>query len=245
MSKSQNILRENTGARTLVITGGSKGIGESTIACFQKEGWEIINISRTACALPDVKNFNIDLNSIDEVKKQTRALEESIAQASTVCLVHNAVLYQPDAIPSLLLDDLQQTLQINVVAPVLLNQIFIPYMPPGSSIIYLGSTLSEKAVPGSASYVISKHAIIGLMRATTQDLINNGIRSACVCPGLVDTGLLFNTMDEQTLTYLLANKVIGKRLIEPDEIAKVIYFCATNPVLNGAIIHANLGQVAD
>jgi NADP-dependent 3-hydroxy acid dehydrogenase YdfG len=66
-----------------------------------------------------------------------------------------------------------------------------------------------------------------------------------VNPGLVDTKLLKDTMDEETQSFLLENIVLGGRLIEPFEIADVIYFCATTPCINGAVIDANLGQAAD
>jgi 3-oxoacyl-[acyl-carrier protein] reductase len=65
-------------------------------------------------------------------------------------------------------------------------------MGPGSSVLYVGSTLSEKAVPGSFSYVVSKHAQLGMMRATCQDLMGTGIHTAMVCPGFTDTEMLRN-----------------------------------------------------
>jgi hypothetical protein len=51
--------------------------------------------------------------------------------------------------------------------------------------------------------------------------------------------------DEKLLQHLLTTKVMAKRLIDPSEIASVIHFAAISPVLNGIVIHANLGQVAD
>ena len=115
-------------------------------------------------------------------------------------------------------------------------------MLPGSSIIYIGSTLAEKAVPNSVSYTVSKHAIKGLMKTTCQDLAGTDIQTCCINPGLVDTALLKNTMNKETLDNLLNNTIMGKRLIQPDEIAKIIYFCATTSALNGATIDANLGE---
>ena len=58
--------------------------------------------------------------------------------------------------------NLRNILEINVVVPTALNRILIPNMSEGSAIIYVGSTLSEKAVPGAFSYVTSKHAVVGV-----------------------------------------------------------------------------------
>ena|SRR3990167_9827243 len=229
----------------LIITGGSRGIGEKTIACFIQNGWQAINISRKPCDLPQVINISIDLSSSANVQKNAEKLQACIKEKGIISLVHNAAFYKRDSLDSLSLLDLQHTLETNVISPIALNQIFIPYMKPGSSIIYIGSTLSEKAVPGSASYVISKHALIGLMRTTCQDLIGKDIRTCCICPGLVDTTILRETMDESTINMLIDSKIIGKRLIEPQEIADVIHFCATSTVMNGSTIHANLGHIAD
>jgi NADP-dependent 3-hydroxy acid dehydrogenase YdfG len=229
----------------LVITGGSRGIGEKTIAYFLQEGWKAINLSRTPCQLPGVDNIQVDLLEPEQIEEITSTLQSKLKGADNIALVHNAAFYKRDTIDALPIAQLQQTLMVNVVAAITLNQMVIPVMPPKSSIIYIGTTLAEKAVPGSASYTVSKHAIVGLMKATCQDLAGRQIRSCLVNPGLVDTQLLKDTMDKETLTFLLDTQVIGKRLIAPEEIAKVIYFCATNEVINGSIIRANLGQVSD
>ena len=229
----------------LVITGGSKGIGEKTVEYFMQQGWEAINLSRTPCQLTNVKNITVDLSSLDDIAKQENVLHETLKDARAICLVHNAGYYKRDSINNPSVENLQLTLSVNVVAPVALNKIIIPLMKHGSSIIYIGSTLSEKAVPNGASYVVSKHAVVGLMRATCQDLAEKAIRSVCVCPGFVDTDMVKANFDEKGLQQLVATKVLAKRLIEPAEIASVIHFAAISPVLNGIVIHANLGQVAD
>ena len=115
-------------------------------------------------------------------------------------------------------------------------------MGAGSCILYVGSTLSEKAVPGSFSYVVSKHAIVGMMRGTCQDLAGTGIHTACVCPGFTDTEMLREHVPDDAMASVSAMSAFG-RLIEPAEVAATLLFAAENPVLNGAVLHANLGQV--
>ena len=229
----------------LVMTGGSRGIGEKTISRFLQQGWKAVNLSRSPCALSDVVNINVDLSSATQIEQHADKLRHVLNNATQICLVHNAAYYKRDRVDAMSLDDFQHTLAVNLLASVALNQIIIPLMKPKSSIIYIGSTLAEKAVPHAASYIISKHAIVGLMRVTCQDLKDRQIRSCCICPGLVDTKMLNETMDTETINYLVENKVIGKRLIDPAEIADVIHFCASNATINGVTIHANLGQLAD
>lgn len=228
-----------------MITGGSRGIGEKTIAYFQEHGWHAINLSRSPCLLDKVVNIPINLTDWDKLNHYQSQLTALIKNPGTIALVHNAAHYERDKVDSLNPQTLKLTLDINVIAAAALNTLLLPMMTPSSSIIYIGSTLGEKAVPNSASYSVSKHALIGLMRATCQDLAGKDIHTCCICPGFVDTHLLRETMDASRIEQLVANKVTAKRLIQPIEIAKTIYFCATNAVINGAVLHSNLGQVAD
>lgn len=229
----------------VIVTGASRGIGEKTLERFQKEDWEIINISRTASAIPSVTQIQLDLADLAAINTHKNVLQEVIPENSQICLVHNAAFYKPDKVDTLQFADVERTFNVNIFAAMLLNQMFIPLMLPDSVIIYIGTTLSTKGVPGSASYSISKHAQVGLMRATCQDLMPKKIRSLCICPGLVNTRLLHETMSQELLTHLLNTQVMGQRLIEPQEIANIIYFCATNPAINGEVIHANLGLASD
>ena len=227
----------------LVLTGGSTGIGKKTIGQFMAQGWEAINISRSNCALPSVINMNIDLSSDQWVQQYHQKLSDMAQNAEKICLVHNAAKFERDSVMTLTEESLRSVLQLNLVSPVSLNKILLPFMRPGSSIIYIGSTLSEMAVPDRASYVISKHALVGLMRSTCQDLAGKEISTCCICPGFVNTKMLTEAVDRKILDELIKQNVTAGRLIEPEEIADLIFYCATHPVMNGAVLHANLGQV--
>lgn len=227
----------------LVITGASKGIGLATARRFADEGYRVINISRSPAPDERIENHRTDL-SLDDAEWQLRELLLKTLQAGRICVVHNAGKLANDTADATLTEAFEEILNINVVAPHFINQIVMPRMHPGSSIIYLGSTLSEKAVPNTYSYVVSKHAIVGMMRATCQDLAGREIHTACICPGFTDTEMLRAHVgdDARVLRDIAAASTFG-RLVEPEEIAAAIWFAANNPVVNGAVIHANLGQV--
>ena len=162
--------------------------------------------------------------------------------AEEIVLVHNAARLTSDKVDSTDSDELRQTMEINLIASNTLNKNLIPFMKPGSSILYIGSTLSEKAVPNSFSYVTSKHAVIGMMRATCQDLISTGIHTSCICPGFTDTEMLRSHVPDEFMDSVRAMSAYG-RLVDPGEIAVTIFWASQNPVINGSIIHANLGQI--
>lgn len=227
-----------------VITGASQGIGEACAASFLHKGWHVINLSRKSCTLLNVLNFSVDLSNFNWREEVEADLIHEICNAKQICVVHNAGVAWRDTITALPAEQFRQVLEINVVAPSILNQILLPYMKPHSSIIYIGSTLSEKAVSHNASYIASKHAIVGLMKATCQDLDNSGIHTCCVCPGLTDTPMLRQRVnnDEKILDFF-RHMSSAHRLVEPNEIASLVTFCAENPVINGSVLHAHLGQI--
>ncbi|MFB1484152.1 SDR family NAD(P)-dependent oxidoreductase [Corallococcus sp. RDP092CA] len=227
----------------VLITGASRGIGRAAAARFREEGWRVINVSRGPCGVPGVVNVPVDLAVPGWEPAVEQALRDGAGQGR-LCVVHNAALYEHDDALTMDADHLRRVLEVNVVAPLVLNRLARPLLSPGSSLLYVASTLGEKAVKGVASYVTTKHALIGMMRATCQDLVGTRIHTAAVCPGFTDTEMLREHMgaDPAVRAGVAAMSTFG-RLIAPEEIANVLYLCATTPVLNGAVIHANLGQV--
>ncbi len=149
---------------------------------------------------------------------------------------------QSDNVENMDQDNLREVLEVNLVGPSILNKIVIPYMNKGSSILYVGSTLSEKAVPQMSSYVTTKHGMVGLMRSTCQDLFGRFIHTACICPGATETEMLVEYVQgNKDALIMMAQTLSENRLISPKEIASTLLFCAQNSVINGSIIHANLG----
>ena len=229
--------------KTAVITGASVGIGEATAKAFLDDGYAVYNLSRRQCPLAGIENITCDLSSQEDTAAGCANLLETVRGSESVALVHNASQMLKDSTLDCDSDQLRAVLETNVVAINSLNQQLLPEMPTGSSVIYIGSTLSEKAVAGSFSYVVSKHAQLGMMRATCQDLMGRGIHTAMVCPGFTDTEMLRTHLgDNPDVAAAIASMNSFNRLIDPTEIAELIHWAHHNPVINGAVLHANLGQ---
>jgi NAD(P)-dependent dehydrogenase (short-subunit alcohol dehydrogenase family) len=228
---------------TAIITGASVGIGRATAEAFLADGYQVYNLSRRPCPVPGVMNLSCDLATTASIDLACKTLEAAIVSAQSVALVHNACQMLKDSVADCDSDALRRVLETNVVAINSLNQQLLPHLPRSSSVIYVGSTLSEKAVPGSFSYVVSKHAQLGMMRATCQDLMGSGLHTALVCPGFTDTEMLRTHLgDDPGVERLFAEMNSFGRLINPIEIAELIRWAHHNPVINGSVLHANLGQ---
>lgn len=226
----------------LVITGASSGIGLATARVFIESGYAVINLSRSACDVDGVTNIACDLADPNFLPGIETTLLAGIAEAETLCLVHNAARLAHDCVAEVSPEELRSVYEINLIAPAVLNRMLLPSMSPGSSILYVGSTLGEKAVPGSFSYVTSKHAAIGMMRATCQDLAGSGVHTACINPGFTDTEMLRDHIPADVMPEIAQMSAYG-RLIEPSEIARTLLFAAQTPVINGSVMNANLGQI--
>ncbi len=222
-----------------IVTGASAGIGLATAARFLDAGYRVVNLSRRPCPLDGVTHIPCDL--ADPAFAAAESLAPLLAGAERIALVHNASRLQNDTARTTECAALRAVLEVNVVASNALNRLALPHMRPGSCILFVGSTLAEKAVPGSFSYVVSKHAQIGMMRAVCQDLAGAGVHTACICPGFTDTEMLRAHVPPDAMDAVRAMSAFG-RLVEPAEIADALFWAAHSPVVNGSVIHANLGQ---
>ncbi|MEO0344767.1 MAG: SDR family oxidoreductase [Pseudomonadota bacterium] len=230
-------------SRLAIITGASAGIGAATARRLFEDGWRVINLSRRPCPVDGVESLETDLAQAP-APELVASLRDACAASERVAIVHNAGLLASDDARGITPEALHAALQVNVVAPATLNAALIDALPAGSAIVFIGSTLGDKAVGGALSYATSKHAVHGLMRATCQDLAGSGVHTAVVAPGFTDTEMLRNHVGgDSDILDAIASGVTFGRLIEPEEIAATIAFCIDNAVINGAVIHANLGQI--
>ena len=217
--------------KTLVITGASGGIGLATARRFLKDSYRVINFSRRPCPLKEVVHFEMDLQKVCPDKLEM--CRSHLEKADEIVLVHNASLLYKDTVDGVDENQLHHVFAVNVAAPCLLNKWILKWMDECQkrkkdskcSILYVGSTLSEKAVSRAFSYVTTKHAQAGMMKATCQDLMGRGIHTALICPGFTDTEMLREHVggDETTLQALGESNSYG-RLIQPEEIGRYDLF---------------------
>jgi 3-oxoacyl-[acyl-carrier protein] reductase len=229
--------------KTLVITGAGRGIGLATADLFHEHGYAVVNISRHRGGFECGTWIGADLSLPNWLQAIERQLIAAVQHATTIAVVHNAAMLLHDDIEDSRDADLQEAWQANVMAPVQLNRALLPYMDEGSSIIYVGSSLRDRAAPKRLSYVVSKHAQIGLMRATALEVAERGIHAACVCPGITDTEVARAHFGDEagSMEQFVLRDAPLKRALRPADIAQLIYFCAGTQTVNGAVIDANVG----
>ena len=112
--------------KLLIITGGSKGIGRATAERFSAEGFDVINLSRSLLVLDGASNLSVDLSDITWPAKHGADLTGLIDSKREIVLIHNAALHYSDSMQTVNEVELQNSLQVNLIAPTQLNQLVLP-----------------------------------------------------------------------------------------------------------------------
>jgi short-subunit dehydrogenase len=230
-----------------VITGASRGIGKATARIFALHGYDLYLTSRNESKLlqtieelkKDFPNIYIDGKAFDLGKKQDAQLLGGWinTNAGTVdVLVNNAgnfiqgdVSNEPDGA-------LEEMMEVNLYSAYHLTRAVLPKMMATKTghIFTLCSIASLGAYPGGGSYSISKFALLGFTKNLRRELQPHGIKVTAIIPGAAYTD------------SWKGSGVSEQRLMEADDIAKVIYnatLLSPQAVVEEIIIRPQLGDL--
>ena len=174
--------------KTLVITGGSSGIGKATASLFAERGWRVFELSRHGVSNDRIIHVNCDVCSeestrkaVDEVMKQTESIDVVISNAGFG--ISGAVEFTD-------IQEAQKQMDVNFMGAVRFTQAVLPQLRKqhGGRIIYTSSVAAVLAVPYQSFYSASKAAINALALALANEVREFGIRVSVMMPGDVSTG---------------------------------------------------------
>jgi NAD(P)-dependent dehydrogenase (short-subunit alcohol dehydrogenase family) len=186
----------NMTGRTVLVTGGSSGIGRETSVLLSKLGARIVLVARnemrleqTMAKLQGTGHYIevFDLARVDEIPSWLKQV--AARNGPLDGLVHSAGIQITRPLRFISDDDVNSTLQLNVGAAVSLAKGFRQKQVRAEtgSIVFLTSVMGLAGVAGLAAYAASKGALIALARALAIELVPEGIRVNCVAPGYVRT----------------------------------------------------------
>jgi NAD(P)-dependent dehydrogenase (short-subunit alcohol dehydrogenase family) len=238
--------------KTLLLTGASRGIGHATVKRFASAGWRVITCSRHPfpedCpweAGPD-DHIQVDLadpnNTIEAVAEIKRRLKTGRLEA----LVNNAGI-SPKGEGGTRLNTLTTDLRtwgkvfhVNFFASVVLARGLIEELAAAKgAIVNVTSIAGARVHPfAGAAYATSKAALTALTREMAHDLGPMGIRVNAIAPGEIETEIL------SPGTEKLAEAIPLRRLGQPEEVARTIYYLCTpeSSYVSGVEIEINGGQ---
>ncbi|WP_028620262.1 SDR family NAD(P)-dependent oxidoreductase [Pseudomonas sp. Ant30-3] len=182
------------------VTGGSRGIGAAIARRLAAEGADVaIAYEQSAAAaqliVAELRNagrhavaIQMDAASPDSVRQ---AVDGAAAELGGLdILVNNAGIMRGGPVEAMSVQDIDDTLAVNIRAVLLASQAALAYLPNGGRIISIGSNLAEQ-VPGEglSLYSMSKAALIGWTKGLARDLGPRGITVNIVHPGSTDTDM--------------------------------------------------------
>ena len=212
-------------ARTVLVTGGSRGIGRAIAECFRAHGHVVHTPSRSEMDLADATAI--------------RRFSESDVASNVDVLVNNAAENVPSRLERIAPQTLARALDVNVSGPFLLTRYLGTAMASRGwgRIVNISSVYSMVSRAGRTMYTTAKSAINGLTRSTAVELGSRGVLVNAVCPGLVDTDLTRQNNSPDEIAALRAQIPLG-RLADPEEIASLVYFLGSdeNSYVTGQVI---------
>lgn len=245
--------------KTVIITGGTTGIGKATALHFAKNGYNVVitsrNSNKEASVIADFKQNGADITflpldvtneeqvkSVIETTVKKFGKLDSIVNNSGISL-GNAVLAETES------NDLKQMLETNVMGVYYGMKYAIIEMlkTGGGTIVNLASIAGLNGLYATAQYNASKHAVVGLTKGASIDYAQQGIRVNAVAPGAIKTDILKNAIASGTYDVSSIEAIHPmNRLGEVEDIAKAIYFLASdeNTFMTGTILNIDGGYNA-
>jgi len=210
--------------RTALVTGGSRGIGRAVVARFEQLGARVLAPTRA----------QLDLADAAAVEAYAATLDEPVD-----ILVNNAGINPLAGIDELSDEALDETLAVNLTAPLRLCRALAPGMAARGygRVVNVSSVWSVVAKPRRLSYTVSKTGLNGLTRALAVELAPRGVLVNAVAPGVVATELTSRNNTPEQLTALVEQIPLG-RLAGADELAELIAFlcCERNSYITGQVL---------
>jgi 3-oxoacyl-[acyl-carrier protein] reductase len=244
--------------KRILVTGGSRGIGESTVRLLANLGARVAFTYRSQREVAEalVKELKVkgqevvaihaDQRSREDAKRAVGVLES--AWGGIDGFVGNAGVWLPTPAEMKDEENLLSILETNVTGLFRWHAEVIPALKRagGGAIVLISSTAGQRGEAGYSGYAASKGAVISLTKSLASELGPSGIRVNCVAPGWVDTDMAAPALrtDPEERERIKANFPLG-RIPEPEDLAGPIVFLLSRSAkaTHGEILNVNGGTV--
>ena len=230
--------------RSLVVTGGSGGIGGAVVALLTRCGAEVISVDLPERQAPATAaaTFACDLGD----RTAVRALGDTLAARWPRLhgLVHCAGVARDAVLWKLDDDDWDLVRAVNLHAAFWLLRALAPSLRAAGdgTVVFTTSINGVRGKRGQANYSASKAGLVGLARTAARELGRFGVRVNCVAPGMVATAMTVDLPGE-VQEAAVAETVLG-RLGQPHDVARAVLFLCSelSSHVTGQVLHVDGGQ---
>jgi short-subunit dehydrogenase len=236
--------------KTVIITGGSEGVGAAAARMFAEAGANLVLVARTkkklealAAELRELTRVEIFAMDVSDAEASVDLFKKANFEFGRIdILINNAGYHQRGRFDSVDVADLGKMIDVNLKAPIILTRLVIPHMRDagGGAIINVGSLAGRTPVPNSATYAASKAGLRSLTYSLNAELGDSKIKLAVVSPGPIDTGFIMSNIDN------VSDITFSQPISTADEVAQVILDLCGNkqvevsmPAISGVLTMAS------
>ena len=194
--------------KTVIITGGSEGVGAATARKFAEYGANLVlvarskrNLDRIAEELRGKTRVEIVAMDVSDTDACVNLFKKAEFEFGNInILINNAGYHERGPVESVSVEDLSSMIDVNLKAPIIMCKLAIKYLKQagGGAIINVASLAGRTPVPLAATYSATKFGLRAFTFALGEELRGSDIKIAAVSPGPIDTGFIMANIDDVT-----------------------------------------------
>lgn len=227
--------------RTVLVTGGNRGIGRSIAEEFVKQGHRVAVTARTGEGPPGTLTVVADVTDAASLDAAFTEVEEKLGAVEI--LVANAGITRDTLLMRMSDEQFEEVVNTNlngvfrVVRRASIGMIKKKY----GRIILIGSVVGLLGSAGQINYSSTKAALVGMARSITRELGARNITANVVAPGFIDTDMTAALPEDQQADY--KKRIPAGRFASPEEVARVVAWLASDDAayISGAVIPVDGG----
>lgn len=241
MLRPPDTLDDMTTARTVLITGGNRGIGFAIAESFIAKGHRVAVTARSGSGPAGALTVIADVTDGESLDRAIAEVESELGPIEV--LVANAGITKDMLLLRMTDDDFETVIDTNLTGSFRLVKRGIKSMIKQrfGRVIFISSVVGLYGSPGQINYSASKSALVGFARSLTRELGSRGITANVVAPGFIETDMTAALGEDQQADY--KRSIPAGRFAQPSEVAAAVVWLASDDAayISGAVIPVDGG----
>ncbi len=229
-------------SRTVLVTGGNRGIGKAIAEEFIAAGYKVAVTVRSGEGPAGALSVKADVTDPASLDSAFAEIEEKLGPVEI--LVANAGITRDTLLMRMTDEEFEEVIDTNLNGTFRVLKRATKSMIKGKygRVILIGSVVALLGSPGQVNYSASKSALVGMARSLTRELGGRGITANVVAPGFIDTDMTAELSEEMQADY--KKRIPAGRFAAPAEVAKVVRWLASDEAsyISGAVIPVDGGM---